>query len=199
MSACIAYSCPSGRDDIRARDGEREEINCGPGTDTLEADAIDVIYDSVTLVDQCEGHIGTATGPSGAPAAPRSASRGRRSTAAAGSWCAFTAPGPGQDHRPRERPLVRSIRIAVGARRARSRRAGKATLTVTPSRAAKRALRSRGRAHGDAEGRLQARRRRRRQPAGAARDPAAGVIVTSSVRRAPPHGRSSPRPARSRR
>ena len=146
VSACIAYSCPSGRDDIRARDGEREEINCGPGTDTLEADPADVIYDSVTLVDQCEGYTGppTAGGPSGAPgASARFAVAGAKVDRRGRIVVRFSAPGPG-------RVTVRASarvprRIAVGAASRSVSRAGKATLTVKPSRAAKRALRSRGR------------------------------------------------------
>ena len=146
VSACIAYSCPSGRDDIHAQDGEREEINCGPGTDTLEADPIDVIYDSVTLVDQCEGH-------TGAPASPSGASGGTARFAVAGAKVdrrgrivvRFTAPGPGKATVRASANLSRSIRMTVGSASRTVSRAGKATLTVTPSRAAKRALRSRSR------------------------------------------------------
>jgi hypothetical protein len=141
VSACIAYSCPSGRDDIKARDGEREEINCGPGTDTLEADPSDVIYDSVTLVDQCEGHTGTPATPSGAGAgasafAVTAAKVDRRGRIVV----RLTAPGKGK-----ATVRARSRRIAVGSASRRVSRAGKVTLLVAPSRAAKRALRSRGR------------------------------------------------------
>ncbi len=142
VSACIAYSCPSGRDDIRARDGEREEINCGPGTDTLEADAVDVIYDSVTLVDQCEGHLGTPAGSSGtsgfAVAGAKADRRGR-------IVIRFTAPGPGKASVRASARHPRSRRIAVGSASRGISAAGKATLTLTPSRAAKRELRMRGR------------------------------------------------------
>jgi hypothetical protein len=148
VSACIAYSCPSGRDDIRARDGEREEISCGPGTDTLEADPIDVIYDSVTLVDQCEGHTGTATA-GGSNGAPSVATRFRVSGATVDRRgrivVRFTAPGTGKATVRASARMPRSRRIAVGTASRRIARAGKSTLTITPSRAAKRALRSRTR------------------------------------------------------
>ena len=141
VSACIAYSCPSGRDEIRAQDGEREEINCGPGTDTLAADPLDVIYDSVTLVDQCEGHVGTATagGATGFRVAGARVDRRGRIVVR------FTAPGPGRATVRASARMPRSRLVAVGTASLKISRAGKATLTVTPSRAVKRALRSRTR------------------------------------------------------
>jgi hypothetical protein len=146
VGACIAYSCPSGRDDIRARDGEREEISCGPGTDTLEADATDVIYDSVSAVDQCEGHLGTAAGPNGAPAgAARFAVLGAKVDRRGRIVVRLTAPGPGKATVRATARGPRSRRIAVGAASRRISRAGKTTITITPSRAAKRAVRSRKR------------------------------------------------------
>jgi len=149
VSACIAYSCPSGRDDIRARDGLREEINCGPGTDTLQADDTDVIYDSVSLVDQCEGHLGTPAGPSGAAGGSAGGAvfrvAGAKLDGRGRIVVRFTAPGPGRATVRASARLSRSRGIAVGAASRRISRAGEAKLTVTPSRAAKRALRSRGR------------------------------------------------------
>jgi hypothetical protein len=143
VSACIAASCPSGRDDIRARDGAREEINCGPGTDTLEYDAIDVIYDSVTLVDQCEGVLGT---PGGAGEAAGAAFRvaGARVDRRNRIVVRLTVPGPG---RARARASARGAggRIRVGDASRAVGRAGAVTLTLKPSQAAKRALRARKR------------------------------------------------------
>ena len=105
-------------DDIHARDGEREEINCGPGTDMLEADPIDVIYDSVTLVDQCEGHTGTPTtgGSSGAPAGAAvfgvtGAKVDRRDRIVV----RFTAPGPGRASVRASARLSQSIQMTVGS------------------------------------------------------------------------------------
>ena len=57
----------------------------------------------------------------------------------------FTAPGPGRATVRASARLSRSIRMTVGTASRTVSRAGKATLTVTPSRAAKRALRSRAR------------------------------------------------------
>jgi Ca2+-binding RTX toxin-like protein len=44
-NACDALDCPlpNGNDTIYARDGEKDSIDCGPGTDTVEADPIDVL------------------------------------------------------------------------------------------------------------------------------------------------------------
>ena len=105
-----------------------------------------MIYDSVTLVDQCEGHTGTPT--TGGSTGP-----GRRGFRVAGAKVdrrgrivvRFTAPGPGKATVRASARLPRSRLIAVGTASRRVARAGKATLTVTPSRAAKRALRSRTR------------------------------------------------------
>lgn len=42
---CNRYSCslPFGNDTVEARDGEADSITCGPGTDTVVADAVDVV------------------------------------------------------------------------------------------------------------------------------------------------------------
>jgi hemolysin type calcium-binding protein len=141
VSACIAYSCPSGRDDIRARDGEREEIDCGPGTDTTELDPIDVAYDSVTLSDQCEGVLGQAAGPSGsggttAAMKVSSARAGRHGRIVVKT----SVPGPGTLS-----ARARAKRIAVGSASRRASKPGSITLTLEPTRAAKRALRARKR------------------------------------------------------
>ena len=105
-----------------------------------------MIYDSVTLVDQCEGHTGTPTtgGSSGAPAGTAvfgvtGAKVDRRGRIVV----RFTAPGPGRARVRASARLSRSIRLTVGSASRTISRAGKATLTVRPSRAAKRALRSR--------------------------------------------------------
>jgi hypothetical protein len=145
VTACIAYSCPSGRDDIRARDGEREEINCGPGTDTLQADDVDVIYDSVTLVDQCEGHVGTATGPGSSAGGAAFRVAGATVNRRGKIVVRVTCPEPGRATVRASARLGRSIRLTVGSSSRSVSRAGKAKLTVAPSRAAKRAVRSRGR------------------------------------------------------
>ena len=140
VSACIAYSCPSGRDDIRARDGEREEINCGPGTDTTELDPFDVVYDSATLVDQCEGVLGQPSGPSGSSGAAALKVSAAKVDRRGRIVVRVTAPGAGTLS-----ARARASRIAVGSASREVSGAGKATLTLKPSRAAKRALRARKR------------------------------------------------------
>jgi hypothetical protein len=135
VTACLATACPSGRDDIRARDGNREQINCGPGVDVLDIDPVDVVENSVYLADQCEGAEGTPTGGGAALALAKVR----------------------VDHHNRMRLRVRvpgagTVRVRAGthgvrvARRTRTvRRAGVVKLTLKPSRAARRALTVHGR------------------------------------------------------
>lgn len=49
---CDAYSCPGGSDKITARDGLADNVNCGPGADTVIADTVDVIAQDAFM--QCE-------------------------------------------------------------------------------------------------------------------------------------------------
>jgi RTX calcium-binding nonapeptide repeat (4 copies) len=63
IGACIAYSCASGQDVIEARDGAQEQVSCGPGTDTLKADANEIVENSVDLSDQCESVAGLSAAP----------------------------------------------------------------------------------------------------------------------------------------
>ena len=140
VSACIAYSCPSGRDDIRARDGEREQISCGPGTDTLEHDPVDVVVDRVTLADQCEGILGggnARSGPGASPAFRIAAAKVDRQNRIR---VRLTVPGPGKvQARATARRRGKAIRVAGATRKLT--KADDVTLTLAPSRAAKRALR----------------------------------------------------------
>ena len=100
----------------------------------------------ICLVDQCEGHQGSAGAPSGAPsAAARFAVAGAKVDRRGRIVVRFTAPGPGRATVRASARLSRSIRMTVGSASRTVSRAGKATLTVKTSRAAKRALRSRGR------------------------------------------------------
>jgi hypothetical protein len=139
IGACLAISCESGRDDIRARDGEREEINCGPGTDATELDPVDMVFDSVSLSDQCEGVLGTPGGPAQGGAKPfgvASAKVDRRRRIRV----RLNVPGPGT---ARVRATAPGLRVGGASRKVT--RAGTVTLTVRPARAAKRALRRYGR------------------------------------------------------
>ena len=82
----------------------------------------------------------------------------------------FTAPGPGKATVRASARLSRSIRMTVGSASRTVSRAGTATLTVAPSRAARRALRS---------------RRRLATTLKIAFKPAGGGAVSRQVRRVP--------------
>jgi hypothetical protein len=129
VTACLAYSCASGQDTIEARDGERERIDCGPGTDAVVADATDVIYDDVDLSNQCE-RVDRAGGGGAAPAF-------RMMAAAASGRIAVrvAVPGPGV-------VSVRAVsgRLRVGSASRRAATSGEVKLRLRPSRAARRAL-----------------------------------------------------------
>jgi Ca2+-binding RTX toxin-like protein len=43
LANCSSFSCPSYNDKILARDGEQDQIQCGGGADTVQADQIDVV------------------------------------------------------------------------------------------------------------------------------------------------------------
>jgi hypothetical protein len=143
ITACIAAACASGRDDIRARDGVREEINCGPGVDTLEHDANDVLYDSVSLSDQCEGALGV---PAGAGGGGESGLRITDATVSRRNRIAvrLAAPAAGTAG-ARAVARVAGARIRVGRATRAVAQAGEVTLTLKPSRAARRALERRKR------------------------------------------------------
>src|SRR5262245_20375553 len=54
VGACIPGYCSSGQDEIHARDGEQETINCGPGTDSAQVDTSDYVVTQPGETDQCE-------------------------------------------------------------------------------------------------------------------------------------------------
>jgi hypothetical protein len=131
IGACITYSCASGQDVIDARDGAQEHVSCGPGTDTLKADANEIVENSVYLSDQCESVDGLAAAAgAAAPAATfkvvsARADRRRRVTVR------VTVPGPGK------------VTVRGGGLRA-SRTAsapGRVKLRLKPSRRARLRLR----------------------------------------------------------
>ena len=43
IGACIPGYCSSGQDEIHARDGAQETLNCGPGTDSAQVDTSDYV------------------------------------------------------------------------------------------------------------------------------------------------------------
>jgi hypothetical protein len=135
VTACLAYACPSGQDLIEARDGAREQIECGPGTDTVNRDNVDVIYDSVQLSDECESvdpPVGPGSSPAPGPAFKLAAARvDRRGRLAV----RVDVPGPGMVS---VRAAAGHVRVGRASRRVSA--SGEVRLTLAPSRAARRAL-----------------------------------------------------------
>ena len=54
FGACIPGYCSSGQDEIHARDGTQETLNCGPGTDSAQVDTSDYVVTEPGETDQCE-------------------------------------------------------------------------------------------------------------------------------------------------
>ncbi len=65
-------TCPAGNDTILVRDGEQDQVNCGPGADRVTADQLDILANDP--INGCEtvdratvGAGGTGSAPTGAP------------------------------------------------------------------------------------------------------------------------------------
>jgi len=54
LGVCGGGSCQTGRDQIFARDGLAETVDCGPGIDAAQVDANDVVRNVPAAQDQCE-------------------------------------------------------------------------------------------------------------------------------------------------
>jgi RTX calcium-binding nonapeptide repeat (4 copies) len=67
IGACIPGYCSYGQDQIRARDGNQETLNCGPGTDSAQVDASDYVVTETGGTDQCESIDRAAGAPGGGP------------------------------------------------------------------------------------------------------------------------------------
>ena len=65
IGACIPGYCDTGQDEIHARDGGQETINCGPGTDSAQVDNSDIVVQEAGGTDQCESVDGAGPGPGG--------------------------------------------------------------------------------------------------------------------------------------
>jgi Ca2+-binding RTX toxin-like protein len=70
LAGCsIGFSCPTGNDTIKARDGEADAVNCGLGADSAQVDAtIDVV--SSDALTACESVDSGFVGPKGQPNNP---------------------------------------------------------------------------------------------------------------------------------
>jgi Ca2+-binding RTX toxin-like protein len=140
---------PFGNDTIDAVDGERDSISCGAGTDTVRADAIDVVApDCETVIVAGAGAGSGAPGGGGAPATPSglsaSVARVKLATALAhGVTVRVNAPAAGKLIATAKHAASRSRSIKAAGptsvvlrfskaerRRARHARALKLTITV---------------------------------------------------------------------
>src|SRR3954471_20818126 len=129
IGACIPGYCDTGQDEIHARDGSQETINCGPGTDSAVIDNSDIVVQTAGETDQCESVDG---------AGPGGGSGGR-----AGIVVTYKAPRAG---RIRASGIAiinnRLARVASASRRVRHR--GRVKINLTLSAVADRVLRSQG-------------------------------------------------------
>jgi len=134
VGACIPGYCDTGQDEIHARDGSQETINCGPGTDSAQVDNIDFVVQQAGETDQCESVDGAGAGGGG----PGAGSGGRAAIAVT-----YAAPRAGKI-RARGIAVIdnRLTQVASASRRVRHR--GKVKVNLTISEAADRALRSQG-------------------------------------------------------
>ena len=132
VGACIPGYCDTGQDEIHARDGSQETINCGPGTDSAVVDNSDIVVQEAGETDQCESVDGAGSG------GPGGGSGGR-----AGIVVTYTAPRAG---RIRARGIAiinnRLTQVASASRRVRHR--GRVKMTLTISAAANRVLKAQG-------------------------------------------------------
>jgi Ca2+-binding RTX toxin-like protein len=139
--SCGIYWCklPAGNDTIEARDGEKDSITCGFGTDTVNADPIDTVAGDCETVNgrggNGRGDDGKHGGGSGGLAV-RATGTKLRAALAKGLRLRVTAPGPGK---LRATAIAKRKQVAAGSRSAKS--AGKTTVTLKFTARAKRSLR----------------------------------------------------------
>jgi hypothetical protein len=155
---CSPGSCPSGRDQILARDGIGEPIDCGAGIDSAQVDATDVITTSVVLSNACENVDAVVAGSgSPSPAGGTSSPSGGGAGPAAGLTLASVTAGRGGRAVVRVsvaaagRLVVKATArvgghtLTVGQAARKVAAAGDVRLTLQPSAGARRALRRSGR------------------------------------------------------
>ena len=137
---CGIYWCklPAGNDTIEARDGEKDSITCGFGTDTVNADPIDTVARDCETVNGGGGK-GRGDDGKGGGSGGLAVKAGRtklRAALAKGLRVRVTAPGAGK---LRATATAKRKQVAAGSRSAKS--AGKTTVTLRFSARAKRSLR----------------------------------------------------------
>jgi Ca2+-binding RTX toxin-like protein len=138
IGACIPGYCSSGQDQIYARDGAQETLNCGPGTDSAQVDASDYVVAEAGGTDQCEAVDRAAGAPGGGTPGSGTPGAGRP-----GILITYRTPGAGTlSARGTARNGSRLIVVGRAARRVR--RAGRVKLMLPVSDAAIRLLNARG-------------------------------------------------------
>jgi hypothetical protein len=131
---CGIYWCklPAGNDTIEARDGERDSVSCGAGTDTVNADAVDTVAGDCEQVTRGGG----ASGPSGGGLVVKATTARLHTALAKGLRLRVTAPGAGKINAT---ATAKGKRVASGSRSVS--RAGASSVTLKFTRKAKRSLR----------------------------------------------------------
>jgi hypothetical protein len=132
IGACIPGYCDTGQDQIQARDGSQETINCGPGTDSAVVDNSDFVIQSPGETDQCESVDGAGAGGGGNAGAGRAA-----------ILVTYRAPRAGV-LRARGIAVVKNRLAVVASASRRVRRPGRVKLSLRISAAANRALKAQG-------------------------------------------------------
>lgn len=136
IGACIPGFCSYGQDQILARDGAQETLNCGPGTDSAQVDASDYVVTETGGTDQCESVDRAAGPPGGGPGGGQPSGR-------PAVLITYRAPGKGiLTARATAKNGTRIIQ--AGRAMKRVRRAGRVKILVPMSDAAIRLLKARG-------------------------------------------------------
>lgn len=154
QSRCNEYACDlivSGNDTIEAADGEVDSISCGPGSDVVRADTIDIVDATCETVDR----VAVAPGPAPSPAPTPSPGPGGAPTPGGQQPAGPTLTFPKTKLRT---ALSRGLKVQVSGAKGKLRltarhggkvvargnataRKGKATVTLRFTAAAKRKLR----------------------------------------------------------
>ena len=136
IGACIPGYCSFGQDQINARDGNQETLNCGPGTDSAQVDASDYVVMEAGETDQCESVDRAAGAPGGAPGGGQPSGR---------PAVLLTYRAPGKGILTARATAKNGTRIVLAGHAVkRVRRAGRVKILVPMSDAAVRLLNARG-------------------------------------------------------
>ena len=136
IGACIPGYCSYGQDQINARDGNQETLNCGPGTDSAQVDASDYVVMETGETDQCESVDRAAGAPGGGPGGGQPSGR---------PAILLTYRAPAKGTLTARATAKNGTRIVLaGHALKRVRRAGRVRILVPISDAAVRLLNARG-------------------------------------------------------